>query len=54
MDTPVTKIDPLRAQYDALPDSIRQYYSYEQYQWLPDRDKARIEQINTEPDQYDD
>lgn len=54
MFTPSTKTEAMQAQYEALPDSIRQYYTLEQYLWLPDEAKARIEQDNTEPDTYDD
>lgn len=42
------------AEYEALPESIRAYYTYEQYKWLSDAEKARLLQTETEPDQYDD
>lgn len=45
--------DQARDQYDALPESIRAYYTYEQYLWLDDRAKAQLLQTETEPDQYD-
>ena len=36
--------------YDALPDSIRERYSFEQWLWLPNEDKASLEQQATDPD----
>jgi hypothetical protein len=45
--------DLARAEYDALPDSIKHYYSWVQYQWLSDAEKAGLVQRETEPDQYD-
>lgn len=47
-------IDLMREQYDALPEAVRQYYTYEEYRWLPDALRARIEQSDTDPDFYDD
>jgi hypothetical protein len=41
-------------EYQALPDSIRALYSFQQYQWLSDYEKARLIQSETEPDFYDD
>jgi hypothetical protein len=46
--------DQARAEYDALPEAIRHYYSWVQYQWLSESEKARLIQSETEPDQYDD
>lgn len=46
--------DLARAEYDGLPEGIKTYYSYEQYQWLSDSEKATLIQTETEPDQYDD
>jgi hypothetical protein len=43
-----------RRDYQALPESIRAYYSFEQYLWLSDLEKARLIQTETEPDSYDD
>ena len=39
-----------RAVYDALPESIKAYYSYEQYLWLSDAEKGRLIEVETEPD----
>lgn len=47
------KRDLARADYDALPEAIKHYYSWEQYQWLSDNEKASLIQSETEPDQYD-
>ena len=47
-------IDLSRADYDGLPDAIKTYYSYEQYLWLSESEKANLIQAETEPDQYDD
>jgi hypothetical protein len=44
--------DLARAEYDALPEFLRAIYSYEQYQWLSDGEKARLIQTETEPEQY--
>lgn len=41
------------AEYEALPEDIRQLYTYEQYLWLSGAEKARIVQAETEPEQYD-
>lgn len=46
-------IDTGRAEYDALPESIRMLYTWEQYLWLSDAQKAELIQRETEPDQYD-
>lgn len=51
---PAYPMDLARAEYDGLPESIKHVYSYEQYQWLGDVEKARLIQTETEPDQYDD
>lgn len=42
-----------RAEYDALPEAIKHYYSWTAYQWLSDAEKARLIEAETEPDQYD-
>jgi hypothetical protein len=42
------------ADYLALPEAIRTVYTFEQYLWLSDREKAVLVQAETEPDQYDD
>lgn len=41
-----TPTDP----YDALPDSIKQYYSRSEYLWLTDSQKATLQQDETEPE----
>lgn len=46
--------DLARAEYDALPEAIKHYYSWVQYQWLSDAEKAHLIQTETEPEQYDD
>lgn len=46
--------DGARADYDALPEAIKHYYSWVQYQWLSDAEKASLIERETEPDQYDD
>lgn len=40
-------------EYLALPDAIRALYSFENYLWLSDLEKARLIQAETEPDSYD-
>jgi hypothetical protein len=42
--------DLARAEYDALPEAIKAAYSYIEYQWLGDAEKARLVQTETEPD----
>lgn len=44
--------DLARAEYDALPEPIRMLYTYEQYLWLSDGQKADLIQTETEPEQY--
>jgi hypothetical protein len=39
--------------YQALPESIRALYSFEQYLWLSDAEKSRLVQLECEPDSYD-
>ena len=46
--------DLSRQAYDELPEAIRALYSYEQYLWLSEAEKGRLQQIETEPDAYDD
>lgn len=41
-------------EYGELPASIRALYTFEQYQWLSEAEKARLIQTETEPDQYGD
>lgn len=40
-------------EYATLPESIRVLYSREEYLWLTDGQKARLEQRETEPDWED-
>ena len=40
--------------YTELPESIRALYSFQQYLWLSDLEKARLIQTETEPDHYPD
>lgn len=42
-------IDPT-PEYEALPDSVRAYYTAHQFAWLSDADKARVIQTETEPE----
>ncbi len=39
-----------RDPYDELPDSVRQYYSRQEYLWLTDQQKADLIQTETEPE----
>jgi hypothetical protein len=41
-----------RAEYEALPEPIKHYYSWVQYQWLSDSEKGRLIERETEPEQY--
>lgn len=43
-----------RDEYNALPAAIKACYSFEQYLWLSDREKALLVQAETEPEQFDD
>ena len=36
--------------YDHLPECMQQYYTREQYLWLSDAEKGRLEQTETEPE----
>jgi IS5 family transposase len=44
--------DLVRAAYEALPESIKERISFNAYCWLPDDEKHRLIQRETEPD-YD-
>lgn len=44
----------MREEYDALPEAIRALFTFEQYQWLSEAERARLIQIETEPEHYDD
>jgi hypothetical protein len=41
-------------EYQALPESIRALYGFEQYLWLSDAEKNGLVQSETEPDFYPD
>lgn len=36
--------------YDALPRGIKDRYTFQQYLWLSDVEKGRLEQTETEPE----
>lgn len=42
--------DHLRIQYDALPESIKHTYSYEEYRNMGDYGRAMLIEQETEPD----
>lgn len=44
---------PTATEYDALPESVKATYSYREWLWLPDDQKARLIEIETTPDDYD-
>ena len=37
-------------EYDRLPEAVRQYYSRNEWSWLSDKQKANLEQTETEPE----
>ena len=39
------------SEYEQLPESIKLYYSEQEYLWLSDDAKARLIQTETEPDE---
>jgi hypothetical protein len=39
-----------QAIYDALPESIKAVYSFREWSFLPDRQKADLERYETEPE----
>lgn len=39
-----------RKLYDELPDSIKDRFTFEQWSWLPDLQKARLVSTSTEPE----
>lgn len=43
-------LNPNPDDYDSLPESVRQYYSREEYLWLSDEQKANLVQSETEPE----
>lgn len=47
-------MDMVEAEYERLPECIRLLYTFEQYLWLSDDEKGRLQQTETEPDHYDD
>jgi len=38
------------ARYDALPESIKRSYTYDEWAWLSDEQKDRLELSETEPE----
>lgn len=46
--------DLARKVYEELGEDLQALYTWEQWQWLSEAEKARLEQTETEPDQYDD
>jgi len=42
--------DLFRKEYMDLPEAIRQYYSFNEYCWLTEEQRASLLQENTEPD----
>lgn len=50
MDDVLTNRNGRDDEYEALPDSIRQYYSRQEYLWLSDQQKADLIQQETEPE----
>lgn len=42
------------AEYDALPEAIKNLYTLQQYLWLSDAEKARLMQTETEPETFED
>lgn len=49
----MSAIEPLEAEYNALPESIKAMLTYLEYQWLSEPEKAHLLQSETEPDCYD-
>ena len=43
---------PAHRSYESLPESIRQYYSRSEYEWLTDSQKDGLERAELEPE-YD-
>jgi len=41
-------------EYLELPESVRQYYSFNEYKWMTPEQRANILADNTEPDDYED
>lgn len=41
----------LTERYDALPECIRAAYTFAEWAWMPDRQKNRLEEQDTEPDE---
>lgn len=42
--------DAFVEEYERLPEAIRQYYSFKEYCWMTDRQRATILTDNCEPD----
>lgn len=49
-DKPEAEVDPTRKAYDDLPDSIKLMYTYKEWSWLPDREKADLVTFECMPD----
>lgn len=47
-------LEQVRAEYEALPESVKATLSFYEYQWLSGAEKSRLVQTMTEPDHYDD
>jgi len=47
---PVLKLVTESAAYDALPEAIKTIYTPHEYNWLPDAEKARLIERETEPE----
>ena len=43
-------LEPDHSDYDQLPESIKALYTREEHLWLSDEGKARLLQVETEPD----
>lgn len=46
LSVPTDSPDP----YDKLGDALQQYYTRQEWLWLSDAEKARLEQTETEPE----
>lgn len=42
--------DLMRAEYEALPEAVRWAISYQEFLWLPESERAALQQTLTEPD----
>lgn len=48
---PLSTSNDAASEYDKLPESIKLYYSEQEYLWLSEQAKARLIQTETEPDE---